>query len=164
MAKPTAFATPICIGLMVLAAIGIVIGIATTNPIWPMILLLPTIGYEVYRTEGKSTKAASWGLLAIFVLELIFLIWKIDFDLGAYLGLSEAYVSGYAVPLGDVRVVAPAVMAVLAVVLFVRTWGVYTKWLAAIIFITSFAIVYSLDPNIFHELLRMGAREAQYRY
>lgn len=162
MAKETKFATPICAGLTILALIGIIIGVTTKNPIWPMLFLLPTIAYEVYRTEGKSTKVASWGLLAIYILELVLLIGRINFDLASYLGVSSTYVSGYVVPLGDVRVVAPAIMAVLSVVLFVKTWGVYTKWLAAIIFATSFAIVYSLDPTIFQDLIRFTAREATY--
>ena len=160
MAKPTAFATPICAGCTVLAVIGIIIGVASTNPIWTMFFLLPTIVYEAYRTEGKSTKAASWGLLALFILEVILIVGKINFDLGHYLGVSEKYIAGYTVPLGDLRVVAPTIMAILSVVLFMRTWGVYTKWLAAVIFISCFAIIYALDPNIFKELLRFGTGEA----
>ena len=162
MAKPTKYAVPICIGISVVAVLGILLGVLTKNPIWPMIFLLPAIIYEIYRTEGKSTKAAAWGLLFLFVVELICLIGHIKFDVGAYLGLSSTYVSGHAVPLGDIRVVAPALMAALSATLFVRTWGVYTKWLAVVIFVTAFAIVYSLDPQIFQGLLQSAARDAVY--
>ncbi len=80
-------------------------------------------------------------------------------DLAKFLGMTEKRIGGYTIPLGDIKVVAPAVMAILAIILFVRTRGRYTKWLAAIIFITSFAIVYALDPTIFAELLRYGIKE-----
>jgi hypothetical protein len=59
MARPTTYATPICIGLTVLAAIGIVIGLLTEEVTWPIASLVPTVGYEAYRTEGPSTRWAS---------------------------------------------------------------------------------------------------------
>ncbi|GAG77114.1 unnamed protein product, partial [marine sediment metagenome] len=68
-------------------------------------------------------------------------------------------VGGYNVPLGDIKAVGPAIMAILSIVLFIRTRGRYTKWLAVIIFITSFAILYALDPTIFSRLLRIGIDE-----
>lgn len=163
MAKPTKFATPICIGLTIFTLVGVLIGILTKNPVWPMIFLLPTIGYELYRTEGRSTRAAATGLLAIYIIELVLIIGEVEFNLAEYLGITQTYISGYKVPLGDARVVAPAIMAVLSVVLFVRTWGVYTRWLAVVIFISSFAVVYSLDPQIFKELLQLTSREASDR-
>ena len=84
---------------------------------------------------------------------------NISFDLAEYLGITEKYVGGYRVPLGDIKAVGPVMMAVLAIVLFIRTRGRYTKWLAVIIFITSFAILYALDPTIFARLLRIGIKE-----
>lgn len=156
MAKPTKYATPICIGVSIAAFIGIVIGLLTKNPIWTIIFLLPAVVYEVYRTEGRSTKAASIGLLVVYILELILVLFRIEFDLAQYLGRTETYVASYRVPLGDLRVVGPAMMAVLSMVLYFRTRGKYTKWLAIIIFITSFAIVYTLDPEIFHTMIKMA--------
>ena len=50
-------------------------------------------------------------------------------------------------------------MAILSVILFVRTRGVFTKWLAVVIFITSFAIVYSIDPTVFSNLLKYAVDE-----
>jgi hypothetical protein len=40
-----------------------------------------------------------------------------------------------------------------------RTRGIYTKWLAVVIFITAFAIVYTLDPNVFKDLIKFAAEE-----
>jgi hypothetical protein len=62
------------------------------------------------------------------------------------------------VPLGDLRIVGPTVVAVLAVILFTRTRGVYTRWLAGIIFVTCFAIVYLLEPEMFQVLLQEAIR------
>ena len=50
-------------------------------------------------------------------------------------------------------------MAVLSIILFIRTYGAYTKWLAVIIFVTSFAIIYTIDPLIFKELLKYAVQQ-----
>lgn len=159
MAKPYKHATSICIVLSLLALLGIVLGVVKSNPLITIVFLLPTVIYEVYRTQGESTKWASWGLLFVFLAEIVLIVSNISFDLAEYLGVTEKYIGGYRVPLGDVKAVGPAIMAVLAIVLFVRTRGRYTKWLAVIIFITSFAILYALDPTIFARLLRIGIKE-----
>ena len=159
MAKPYKHATLICTVLTVLAVLGIIVGLLTSKPLIIIVLLLPAVVYEVYRTEGKSTKWAAWALLAVFVLEIIFVAANVSLDLAAFLGTSEKQLAGYKVPLGDVKVVAPTVMAVLSIVLLVRTRGRYTRWLAAIIIVTSFAIVYVLDSTVFGRLVRIGAEE-----
>lgn len=163
MAKPYKHATLICIIMTILAAIGIVLGLSTHKPILTILFLLPAVIYEVYRTEGKSTKWAAWVLLAVFIIEIVMVAANIRFDLAAFFGASEQYVGGYRVPLGDLKVVGPAVMAVLSIILFVRTRGRFTKWLAVIIFVTSFAIVHAIDSEIFRELVQIcvqkGLRE-----
>lgn len=159
MAKPYQHATLICIILSILALLGVVIGVLQSNPLIIIIFLLPTVIYEVYRTEGKSTKWASWGLLATFIAEIFLIAANVSFDLAQFLGTSEQVVGGYIVPLGDIKIVGPAIMAVLSLVLFTRTRGRYTRWLAVIIFVASFVIVYTLDPTIFRRLLRLGIKE-----
>jgi hypothetical protein len=47
----------------------------------------------------------------------------------------------------------------LSIILFVRTRGRYTRWLAVIIFITCLAIVYTIDPTNFGKLLRIGVQQ-----
>jgi len=159
MAKPYQYATPICLVLTLLAGLGIVLGLNTFNPLTIVLFLLPTVLYEVYRTEGASTKFASWGLLIVFVLEILFIVGHVNFDLASFLGTSQRYVAGHVVPLGDIKVVGPTIMAILSIVLFKRTRGRYTRWLAVIIFVSSFAIVYALDPTIFARLLKLGVKE-----
>ena len=159
MAKSYKYATFICLILSAFALLGIIIGIIKSNPLITILLLLPTVIYEVYRTEGKSTKWASWGLLIVFVAEVILVAFHINFDLAAFLGTTQESVAGYNIPLGDIKVVGPGIMAVLALILFVRTRGRYTKWLAIIIFVTAIAVVYALDPSIFSQLLRFGVSE-----
>jgi len=159
MAKSYKHASLICSALTGFALIGIIMGIIKSNPLIAIIFLLPTVVYEVYRTEGKSTKWASWALLIVFIAEIILVAFNISFDLAAFLGTTQESVAGYNIPLGDIKVVGPGIMAVLALILFIRTRGRYTKWLAIIIFVTALAIVYSLDPSIFSQLLRFGAKE-----
>lgn len=55
-------------------------------------------------------------------------------------------------PLSDVKIVGPIIIGILSIILFIRTRGKYTKWLAAIIFITCFAIIYTLNSGIFKNL------------
>ena len=85
---------------------------------------------------------------------------KINFNLAEFLGESRRMVVGYSVPLGDIKVVGPTIMIILSVILFVRTRGRYTKWLAIIIFITSFTIIYTISPENFTEFLKIGIKKA----
>jgi len=159
MAKPYKRAASICLVLTILALVGAVIGILRSNPLLTIFFLLPTVIYEAYRTEGQSTRRASWLLLLVLVAEIILIVGNISFNVAEFLGATEETVAGYAVPLGDLKVIAPAVMAVMAVILFTRTRGRYTRWLAVIIFFGAFAIVYTLDPAIFKTLVRFGVEE-----
>ena len=154
MAKPTKYATPICLGLTVIAALGIILGLTTRSALVTTLALLPTVGYEAYRTEGKSTRWAAWALLLVFIAQLVLLIFKINFDLIRFFGEQERYVAGYRIPLGDIKVAGSALMMALSVILFTRTRGIYTRWLAAIIFFTALAIVYILAPDTFGDLLK----------
>ncbi len=159
MAKPTKYASIICVVLSILAIIGAGLSFWQKNPIFLIFFLLPVIIYEVYRTEGKSTKWASWVLLAIFILEIVFIIFHVNFDLGSYLGKTETTVAGYNVPLGDIKIVGPIIIAILSVILFIKTRGIYTKWLAVIIFLGSFILIYLLNPLIFQSLLKFGVEQ-----
>jgi len=85
-------------------------------------------------------------------LEILFIVGHINFDLVGFLGTSQRYAAGHVVSLGDSKVVGPTIIAVLSVILFKHTRGRYTKWLAVIIFVNSFAIVYALDSTIFTRL------------
>lgn len=159
MAKPTKYATIICVVLTLLAIVGIVMAFLKNNPLILVGFLLPTVIYEVYRTEGKSTKWASWALLVIFVLEIALIAFKINFDLAAFLEKTQTTVAGYTVPLGDVKIVGPTIVAILSVVLFIKTRGAYTKWLAVIIFLGSFSLIYLLNPDVFQILLKFGVEQ-----
>lgn len=159
MAKPTKYATQICVGLSILAFLGIVLGFVLKSAIVTVLFLLPVVIYEVYRTEGKTTKLSSWGMLGLLIMEIVLIITGVSFDLVEFFGASEKSVAGYDVPLGDVKIVGPILIVVLSVILFVRTRGRYTRWLAVIIFITSFAVVYLLDPANFSDILKFGVDE-----
>lgn len=163
MPKPTQYATPICIVLSIIAVIGIVLGFYLKNPLIPTILVLPAVAYEVYRTEGKSTRWSSIGILLLIIAELVLIFAKVNFDLAGYLGQGEKYVGGYLVPLGDIKVITPVIIAVLSIVLFFRTYGKYTKWLAVVIFASCFAIIYIINPSFFSQLIKVVVDEGLYR-
>jgi len=164
MAKPTKYAPHICIACTILALIGIIFGFIVMKPILPILFLLPTAIYEAYRTEGKSTKAASYLLVLALVAEILLVILNIDFNLAEYLGAETQYIGGYWVPLGDIKIVAPTLIAILSIILFIRTYGKFTKWLSIVIFLTCFAIIYLTDPVAFQDLLRFGIQEGLNRF
>ncbi len=165
MAKPTTYAVPICLGLTLLAIIGIVLGLTQKNPIYAIVLLIPTVIYEVYRTEpGASTKTASWAMLAILALELFFLATGVSYNLASFLGIDDIYMGGLIVPLGDLKVLAPAIIAVIALVLAIRTAGIYTKWLSIIIFVTAFTVIYTVDSESFRNLFRSAIQQIFYYF
>lgn len=153
MARPTTYATQICLAVSVLAALGILIGILTGEVIYAVVLLVPAVAYEVYRTEGASTRLASWLLAVLTVALIVVTVFRISYDLSELFGMGQVSIVGEQVPLGDVSVVFPAAMGALSVVLFTRTRGVYTRWLAAVIFVTSAAVVWMTAPESLGDLL-----------
>ncbi len=163
MAKPTKYAALICTVLSLLALIGIVIGLFISSPIIITLFLLPAVIYEVYRTEGESTKTSSIILLIVLFLEIILLKFNINYNLAKFLGQSSTNIASYNIPLGDIKVFGPALMAILSVILFIRTNGPYTKWLSVIIFITSFVIIYSVDPVNFSNFLRTAIQAVMHQ-
>jgi hypothetical protein len=160
MAKPTKYAPHICIICTIFAIIGIILGFVFSNPLLSILFLLPTAIYEAYRTEGKSTKASSYLLVIVLFAEIFLVAFNVDFNFAEFLGKESQLIGGYWVPLGDLKIVAPTLVAILSVILFVRTYGKFTKWLSVVIFFTSFTIIYLIDPVVFQELFRFGIQEA----
>lgn len=144
----------VCTILTVLMIIGVIWGFAAKSPLVIVIFLLPVVAYEIYRTRGASTIMSSWLLAIVLVLEIIFIVFGISWDLGRYLNLEYSYIGGQYVPLGDIKILAPVLLAVFSTVLFLRTAGPYTKWLSVIIFVSAFIIIYVMSPEMFRELLR----------
>lgn len=159
MARPTKNAALICGILSAVALVGVIVGLVAKSPVVVLIAMAPSVAYEVYRTEGETTKWASWALAGVLILEFILVVFKISFDIGAFLGSTSQQVAGYQIPLGDLRIVGPAIIAVCALILIVRTRGVYTRWLAVNIIVAALALTYVLDPTVFVDLLRQGAQE-----
>ena len=164
MAKPTKYAPMICIILSILAVVGIILSLLLTSPLPAVFLLLPTVIYEVYRTEGASTKASSIIILIVLLFELVLIIFNIDIDIAKFLGQETKYIGGYEVPLGALTIIGPTVIAILSIILFIRTRGIYTRWLAVNIFITSFIIIYSINPVSMRELFKFAIQEILNRF
>jgi len=164
MPKPTEHAPLICTILTIAAIIGSAIGYFYHLPLVILGVLLPVVAYEIYRTEGESTRLSSWLMLVALIAEGIFILFKINFDLGQYLGQSEAYIGGAYVPFGDIKVLAPTLLAILSAILFARTAGIYTKWLSVIIFVTSFVLIYVIAPTAIPDLIRAAIQRVFYYF
>jgi len=67
-------------------AVGAIAGIVTREPLWAVAGLTPITIYEVYRTEGESTRWASRVLLIALVLEGVLLLLNADVNLATLLG------------------------------------------------------------------------------
>ena len=154
MAKPTKHAPAICAATTVAMGLGVAGALLSKQSLWAVAGLLPATAYEVYRTEGDSTRWASWTLLVTLLLEGALLALGVDWDLAELLGRSSETVAGYEVPLGPVTVVGPLVMAVVSVILMARTRGRYTRWLAGVILLGAGALIYILDPSLFGQWFR----------
>ncbi|MEK6794688.1 MAG: hypothetical protein AABZ39_07930 [Spirochaetota bacterium] len=157
--------TPVifCSLFTVIALIGCIVGLVLKMPVIVIAGLLPTAVYEVIRTAGVSTKAASVTLLVVLILDMIFVLFGVSINLSKLLGTAKTTISGYAILLGDIRVVAAGLMAVLSVILVLRTQGIYTKWLAGIIFITSFLVIYMINPADFQKMLALAIEQIKSR-
>jgi len=150
--------TTMCLIVTLIAVVGMILGLLTLNPLWLLFLLLPTVGYEAYRTqEGATTKFSSIVLLILLILEIILVLFGINFNLADFFGESEKYVAGYTVPLGDVKVVGPVLMGVLSAILIFRTYGKYTKWLSIVIAVSSLVAVFLINPGFLSEVLKVIA-------
>lgn len=159
MAKSYKNAGKICTILSIVAALGIVGGLIQRSALIPILALLPSTIYEVYRTEGESTKLASWGMLGVLIGELLLILFNININIAEFLQQSQGTVGGYTIPFGNLQVLAPTLLGVLSVILITKTRGKYTTWLAVINLVGAFAIVYILNPNIFSELIRLAVQE-----
>jgi len=154
----------ICALMTLFMIVAIIIGFIIKSAILVLICLLPVVIYEIYRTKGEFTSLSSWLMLAVLIGELVFIIFGINYNLAEYFGSENAYIAGQYVPLGDIKILGPTLMAIFSLVLLVRTYGPYTKWLSVIIFISSFAIIYILNPNAFQDLLKMVLQNNSFNY
>lgn len=146
----------VCLIVTGVAILGVFLGLASKNPLWILFLLLPAVIYEVIRTEpGASTKFSSILLLGIIILEIILIVFNINYDLASFFETEEKVVAGYTLPLGDIKVFGPLLTAILSTILIFRTYGPYTKWLSVIIAVGSLVAVYLVNPLFFQQALKL---------
>lgn len=146
----------ICLIVTGLMILGAFLGLGSRNPLWVLFLMLPATIYEVIRTEeGASTKFSSILLLGIIILEIILIIFNVNYDLAKFFEEEEKVVGGYTLPLGDIKVFGPLLTAILSTILVFRTYGSYTRWLSVVIAIGSLVAVYLVNPLFFQQALKL---------
>lgn len=150
--------TKVCIFCSIFALSFIFLSFGFNNPYLILIGYFPAAVYEAWRTAGPYTKLASGMLVALIVLEWLALAGVIRFNLATFLGQETAYVKGYYLPLGDVIFVFPLLTVVLAILLFQRTAGRYTKWLSIIILVSSVVLLLQVDKGALMEAIRTYLR------
>jgi hypothetical protein len=148
MAKPTKNAALICVVVTVVAAAGIGIGIWQHSPLIAVIGMLPAVGYEVYRTEGSSTKLSSIIMLVVLVALIALIVFKVSFNIAPL--LKEIGIGGSL----DAKLAGPVIIAILALLLLRRTEGIFTKWLALVIILSAAGLFFILDSALLSLLLK----------
>lgn len=154
----------ICAIMTVLACLGILLGFHYFSPLLIILFLFPAVIYEVIRTQGESTKSASLIMLAALSVEFLLIVFNINFDLAKFLNMSTFYFQGTPLPLGELKTLIPAAVAVASIVLIKNTRGIYTKWLSIIIIAGSVALIYSLTPDDFAKFAQMGIKTLMNRF
>ena len=151
MAKEYQHAPMICGVITIIAVLGIVVGIWKTMPIVVAVSIIPAIVYEIYRTEGVFTKLASWLALIVTIVALYVIYKNVVIDIVPFITkFIHLPMTAKLVPAG---LIAPVVLVIIAVYLFRRTAGIYTRWLAVVILVTSVALFYCIDPQMIKNLL-----------
>jgi len=151
VAKEYRHAPMICGVITIIAILGIVVGIWKTMPIVVAVSIIPAIVYEIYRTEGVFTKLASWLALIVTVVALYVIYKNVVIDIVPFITkFIHLPMTAKLVPAG---LIAPVVLVIIAVYLFRRTAGIYTRWLAVVILVTSVALFYCIDPQMIKNLL-----------
>jgi len=146
----------VCVIVTLVALVGAIVGLATRNALWMFLFLLPTVIYEVIRTEeGASTKTSSILLLVVVCLEILLILFGVNFDLARFFGEEEKYIAGYSLPLGDIKIFGPLLTAILSTVLVFRTYGPYTRWLSIIIALGSLVAIFLISPTFFEQALKL---------
>ncbi len=158
MAKEFKHAALICTLITAGALIGMVVGVSFKLPLIVLTLMLPAVIYEIYRTEGVSTKFASLGMLVILIAEAVLIIANININLAHIMG-NKADITRYRIPLGDVKTLGPIIIAALSGILIRRTAGKYTIWLGVVILVSSIALLYAINPDILSQLFSGGVVE-----
>ncbi len=154
MAKSTKNAAAVCLMLSVIGVIGAVVGIFWKMPMVVIAGMLPAVVYEVYRTEGITTKLASLGICIVIIAEFVLVFMKTKINIASFVA---HYIKN--MPVIDATLAGPVIMALLAIMLLRRTAGVYTKWLAVLIFACAAVLFYTLDPSLFGQILKPALRE-----
>jgi len=158
--KPIAKKSPspfnICLIVTGLMILGAFLGLGSKNPFWVLLFMLPATIYEVIRTEpGASTKFSSILLLGIILLEIILIVFNVNYDLAKFFEAEEKVVGGYTLPLGDIKVFGPLLTAILSTVLVFRTYGPYTRWLSIVIALGSLVAVFLINPLFFQQAVKL---------
>ena len=143
MARSTEHAALICAVLTIITAAGAAAAIYWKQPLAIIFAALPAAAYELYRTEGFTTRLASAGVLAVLAAEIVLIVGKIELNVARFVG---SYVGS--MPVVDAKLAGPVIIALLAVMLVRRTAGIYTKWLAIVLLGAAVALFYVLDPAL----------------
>ncbi len=159
--KPTAhpkenYTTPkiICAILTLVTLITILLGFYFKNPYYIILGIFPAAIYEAVRTEGYYTKAGSIIILLAVILEILAIKGLIKFNLADFLNQETIYFSGYFITLGEISIIFPALAAIISLVLFFRTYGIYTKWLSILLLASSMCLLYLVNKESLIDLIR----------
>lgn len=142
-------------GILTLVTITtILLGFYLKNPFIIICGIFPAAIYEMVRTEGYYTRSGSIIITILVILEILAIKGILKFNIANWMGREQVYFSGYWLPLGDITFIFPAVAVIISIVLFFRTYGIYTKWLAILLLASSACLLYLVNKETLFELIR----------
>lgn len=144
----------ICGILTIITIATILLGFYLKNPFIIIVGIFPAAIYEAIRTEGYYTKIGSIIILLAVILEILALKGIIKFNLANFFNQETMYFSGYFITLGEISIIFPALAAIISIVLFFRTYGIYTKWLAILLLASSISLLYLVNKEGLVDLIR----------
>lgn len=159
MAKPFKNALPVCLILTLIALIGCLLAFFFKLPLLSALFILPAAVYEVYRAEGILTKAAS-GIYTVIMLVLsVMIIFSLDLKLDGLLQLANLSAGKLLAPFAALSTVLVLAAAALGVFIFLKTGGVFTRWLGIDLALAGLFQFFIMRRELFIEIIRNIGKE-----
>jgi hypothetical protein len=143
----------ICLIMTAAAALGIFAGWSFKLPLIIILGALPAALYELFRTSGLFTKAAAMLLLGALLITAYLLISGSGVQLKDFINTDGTLLENIKTDRLDLKTLLMSFAAVLSVFLFLKTMGIYTKWLSIVLLVCSFAVIYISNSRLFSQLI-----------
>lgn len=142
-----------CLIAALIAATCLLCGYYLKSPLIMALGLIPAALYESFRAWGPMTRIASLLFVLILITVSALFLLQINFDMSTFKGGHVKRAALRTLALVDIKVVALLIMALLSLVLVIRSAGPYTKLLSLLIMAGCIFMVWQVSPKQFPALV-----------